>query len=125
MRRAAVGERDEGDLSGGVLGLTEGGAVVRALEDLAVEVNGGFESRRVVWTFPYAGIRGKVEAAPLRQLLQLVLVHFAFPSRFFPPIPSLPLSLCQTVFLFLLVQKGNGDPIGSAENGSGKIKVFI
>lgn len=51
VRRAAIREGTESDFSGGVLSLTESGAVVRALEDLAVEVNGGLEPRRVVWTF--------------------------------------------------------------------------
>nr|GME01658.1 hypothetical protein B296_00002089 [Ipomoea batatas] len=73
---AAVGEGVEGDLGGGVLGLAKSGAVVGALEGLAVEVNDGLEARRVVWTFPYADVGGQVEAAPLRQLLQLVLIHF-------------------------------------------------
>ncbi|CAL1404277.1 unnamed protein product [Linum trigynum] len=77
--RPAVGEGAERDLGGGVLGLAERGAVGRALEDLAVEVDRGLEARRVVGTFPDASVGGKVEAAPLRQLLQLVLVHF------FPP----------------------------------------
>lgn len=93
MRRASARERIEGDFGGGVLGLTESGAVVRALKDLAVKVDSGLEPRRVVWTFPYAGVRWKVEAASLRQLLQLVLVHFCtfrFPlstSLSLPPKP--------------------------------------
>lgn len=81
--RTAVGEGVEGDLGGGVLGLAEGGAVVGALEDLAVKVDGGLEPGRVVRTFPNARVGGEVEAAPLGQLLKLVLVHF-FSS------PSLP-----------------------------------
>lgn len=63
------GEGEEGGLGGGVLGLAEGGAVIRAFEIVAVEVDEGFEARRVVRTFPYAGVGRQVEAAPLRQLL--------------------------------------------------------
>ena len=59
-----------------MLGLAERGAVVRALEGLAVEVHCRLEPRRVIGTFPNARVRRQVEAAPLRQLLQLVLVHF-------------------------------------------------
>lgn len=75
VRGATVGEGIESNFSGGVLSLAECGAIVGALEDLAVEVNGSLKSRGVVRAFPYAGVRGKVEAAPLGQLLQLVLVH--------------------------------------------------
>lgn len=71
-----MGEGAESDFGGGVFGLTESRTVVRALEDLAVEVNGGLESGRVVRTFPNARVGGEIKAAPLRQLLQLVLVHF-------------------------------------------------
>ena len=49
---------------------------MRALEDLAVKVNGGLEAGRVIRTFPNARVRRQVEAAPLCQLLQLVLIHF-------------------------------------------------
>jgi hypothetical protein len=77
VRRSTVGERIESNLSGGVLSLTESGAVVRALEDLAVKVNGGLEARRVIGTFPKARVRREVEAAALCQLLKLVLVHFS------------------------------------------------
>lgn len=77
MRGPTAGERVEGDLSCGVLRLTERGAVVRTLEDLAIEVDSGLEARRVVRTFPEARVRREVEAAPLRQLLKLVLVHLA------------------------------------------------
>lgn len=90
VRRTAIGEVVEGDLGGGVLGLTEGGAVVRALEDLAVKVDGGLEPGRVVWTFPNARVGRQIEAAPLGQLLQLVLVHFSAPYSILP----LSLSLC-------------------------------
>lgn len=80
MRGAAVGEGVEGDLGGGVLGLAEGGEVVGALEGLAVEVDCRLEPRRMVGTFPRARVRGEVEAAPLGQLLELVLVHLQPPS---------------------------------------------
>ena len=94
MRGATVGERVEGDLGGGVLGLAESGAVLRALEDLAVKVDGGLEPRRVVRTFPNARVGRKVEAAPLGQLLKLVFVHFFFCSSplYFPLTPKLSLS---------------------------------
>lgn len=36
--------------------LTESGAVVRALEDLAVKVDGGLEPGRVIGTFPNARV---------------------------------------------------------------------
>lgn len=102
MRRATVGKRVEGDLGGGVLGLAESRAVLRALEDLAVEVDGGLEPRRVVRTFSNARVRRQVEAAPLRQLLKLVLVHFfylpilSFLSPFLPPLSLLFLKLSST-----------------------------
>lgn len=83
MGGAAGGERVESDLGGGVLGLAEGGAVVRALESLAVKVNDGLEPRRVVRTFSNGSIRREVEATPLRQLLKLVFIHLSlFPFLF-------------------------------------------
>lgn len=75
MRGAAGGEGGKSGLGCGVLSLTEGGAVLRALKILAVEVDDCLEARRVVRTFPNAGVGGEIEAAPLRQLLKLVLVH--------------------------------------------------
>ena len=100
MRGATVGERVEGDLGGGVLGLAESGAVLRALEDLAVKVDGGLEPGRVVRTFPNARIGRQVEAAPLGQLLKLVFVHFFFCSSplYFPLTPKLSLSLSLSSF---------------------------
>lgn len=59
-----------------MFGLPESRTVVRTLEDLAVKVNSRFKSRSVVGTFPNARVGGEIEAAPLRQLLQLVFVHF-------------------------------------------------
>lgn len=90
-----MGERVEGDLGGGVLGLAESGAVLRALEDLAVKVDGGLEPGRVVGTFPNARVGWEVEAAPLGQLLKLVFVHFFFYCSsllYFPLTPKLSLS---------------------------------
>lgn len=75
MRGAAGGEGGKGGLGGGVFGLAEGGAVERALEVLAVEIDDGLEAGGVVGAFADAGVGGEVEAAPLRQLLKLVLVH--------------------------------------------------
>ena len=69
----------------------ESRAVLRALEDLAVEVDGGLELRRVVRTFSNARVRWQIEAAPLRQLLKLVLVHFFY----------LPILSSLSLFLFL------------------------
>lgn len=80
VRGATVREIVEGDLGGGVLGLAEGGEIVGALEGLAVEVDRRLEARRVVRTFPDTRVRWEVEAAPLRQLLELVLVHLQPPS---------------------------------------------
>lgn len=82
VRGCTVGEGIESNLGGGVLRLAKSRTVVRGLEDLAVEINGGLEPRRVIRTFPNARVRWQVEAAPLRQLLKLVLVHFPFSDRF-------------------------------------------
>lgn len=71
-----MGKGIESYFGGGVLCLAESGAIVRALEDLAVKVNGCLKPRRVIGTFPNASVGGKVEAAPLGQLLKLVFVHF-------------------------------------------------
>lgn len=68
-----------------MLGLTKSRAVLRAFKDLAIEVNSSFKPRRMVWSFPNAGIRGKIEATSLRQLLKLVLVHFYSDSVSAPP----------------------------------------
>lgn len=65
----------EGGLGSGVLGLAERGAEGGALEGLSVECHGGLEPRGVVGAFSYARVGRQAEAAPLRQLLQLVLVH--------------------------------------------------
>lgn len=77
MRGPLTGERSEGHLGRRVLRLPQRGAEARALEDLAVEIHGRLEPRRVIRTFPYARVRRQVEAAPLRQLLQLVLIHLS------------------------------------------------
>lgn len=69
MGGAAGGEGGEGGLGGGVLGQAEVGAELGALEAVAVEVDDGLEARRMVRALPYARVRWKVEAAPLRQLL--------------------------------------------------------
>ena len=91
VRGTAVGKRVQGNFGGGVLGLPESGAVVRAFEDLSVKVNGGLEPRRVIRTLSDARVRRQIETAPLRQLLKLVLVHLAPTSL--PP----SLSLFQSV----------------------------
>lgn len=77
-----------------MLGLAEGRAVLRTFKDLAIEVNSSFKPGRMVWSFPNAGIRGKIEATSLRQLLKLVLVHFysdsfSAPPHFFPSVHKL------------------------------------
>ena len=68
-------ERAERHLSSRVLRLPQRRAEARALENLAVKVDGGLEPRRVVRPLSYASVRRQIEAAPLRQLLQLVLIH--------------------------------------------------
>lgn len=104
MRGAAVGEGVQSDLGGGVLGLAKGGAVLGALEDLPVKVDGGLEPGRVVRTFPNARVRREVEAAPLGQLLKLVLVHF-FSSLSRSLIALTLASLCYPLPLSLLLIK--------------------
>jgi hypothetical protein len=64
-----------------VLCLAQRGEEPGALEHLPVEVYRRLEPRRVVRPLPQAGVRRQVEAAPLRQLLQLVLVHRRRPPR--------------------------------------------
>ena len=91
VRGTAVGKRVQGNFGGGVLGLPESGAVVRAFEDLSVKVNGGLEPRRVIRTLSDARVGRQIETAPLRQLLKLVLVHLAPTSL--PPSLSLSLSV--------------------------------
>jgi hypothetical protein len=58
-----------------MLGLTQGAAVIRAFEKLAIEDHGGLEARSMVRPFSDTGIRRQIEAAPLSKLLQLILVH--------------------------------------------------
>lgn len=77
MRGSTDGERIEGDLGGGVLGLPERGAKARALEGIPVEIHDRLEPRRVIRTLPYARVRRQVKTAPLRQLLQLILIHLS------------------------------------------------
>lgn len=68
----------ERHLGGGVLCLPQRRAEGGALEHLAVEVDSGLEPRGVVGAFPDAAVGREVEAAPLSQLLELVLVHGAW-----------------------------------------------
>lgn len=56
MGGAADGEGVEGDLGGGVLRLPQRRAEARALEDLAVKVDSGFEPRSMVRSLPYASV---------------------------------------------------------------------
>jgi hypothetical protein len=58
-----------------MLGLAERGAAGGPVEGLAVEGDGGLEAGRMVGPLPRAHVRRQAEAAPLRQLLELVLVH--------------------------------------------------
>ena len=53
---ASGGEGAEGGLGGGVLGLAEGGGVRGALENFAVEIDGGFESGGVIGSFSHARV---------------------------------------------------------------------
>jgi hypothetical protein len=52
-----------------MLGLTQGAAVIRAFEKLAIEDHGGLETRSMVRPFSDTGIRRQIEAAPLSKLL--------------------------------------------------------
>lgn len=63
-----------------MLGLPERREEPGALELLAVEDDRSFEPRRVVRPLPQARVRRQVEAAPLRQLLKLVLIHRRGPA---------------------------------------------
>jgi hypothetical protein len=73
-----------------VLGLAERGEEPGALEHLPVEVHRRLEPRRVVRPLPQAGVRRQVEAAPLRQLLQLILVHRRRPPKQPPALIRVP-----------------------------------
>jgi hypothetical protein len=88
--RAAPRERGERDLRGGVLSLAERAEEAGALELLPVEVHRRLEPRRMVGPLPQARVRRQVEAAPLRQLLQLVLVHGRPPPHRTPPMLRAP-----------------------------------
>lgn len=72
-----------------MLCLTESRTIVRAFKDLTIEVNGGLEPWRVIGTFPNASVGWEIEAAPLCQLLKLVLVHFpltlSLKKKYFSP----------------------------------------
>lgn len=132
VRRATVRERVKSDLSGRVLSLAESGAVVRAFKGLAVKVNSGLEPRRVVWTFPNASVGREVEAAPLGQLLKLVLVHFFSDSS---TISQQPLKPVSSSFFYFLSSSSSTMNWSSRENespgarsdrlgsGSGNLKV--
>lgn len=65
-----------------MLRLSQGGGVGGALEDFAVEVDGGFESGGVIGAFSDAGIRRQIETTSLSQFLQLILEHFLFSFLF-------------------------------------------
>ncbi|MFS7968342.1 hypothetical protein Hanom_Chr09g00796321 [Helianthus anomalus] len=58
IRRTLRRKFIKSNLSCRVFGLAQGRAVIRAFIRLAVEINRGFEARRVIWTFSYARIRG-------------------------------------------------------------------
>ncbi|KAF5766985.1 hypothetical protein HanXRQr2_Chr15g0721921 [Helianthus annuus] len=75
IRRTLTRKLTESHLRGGVLRLAQRSAVIRALIRLAVKIDRGLEPRRVIWTFSYARVRRQIEATPLRQFLQLVLIH--------------------------------------------------
>lgn len=119
---AAEGEAGEGDLGGGVLGLPERGAVGWPVEGLAIEGDGGLEPRRVVGPFPRAHVRRQAEAAPLRQLLQLVLVHrsSSFVSLSSPPPPSLLL-----FFSHHLIMASSSPLMDNRERGGREIRLGV
>ncbi|RRT80941.1 hypothetical protein BHE74_00006656 [Ensete ventricosum] len=88
VRGPALREGAESHLGRRMLRLPQRGAEARALEHLAVEVHRRLEPRRMIRPLPYARVRRQVEAAPLRQLLQLVLVHPRRSSRNPQQIPA-------------------------------------
>lgn len=77
MRGSSGGEGIECDLGRGVFGLPQRRAEAGALEDLSVKINGSLESRRMIRSLPYTRVRWQIKAAPLRQLLKLVLIHLS------------------------------------------------
>jgi hypothetical protein len=90
-----------------MLRLAQGVAVIRAFEKLAIEHHCGLEARRMVRSFPDASVRWQIEAAPLRKLLKLILVHTCSKqARFHHPFCTPRLSLKSTeivVYYTLLI----------------------
>jgi hypothetical protein len=79
--------------------LAERGEEPGTLELLPVEVHRRLEPRRMVGPLPQARVRRQVEAAPLRQLLQLILVHGRRPPPRAPALLRVPAAVA-----------GDGDP---------------
>lgn len=74
-RRASFGECVESYLGGCMLSLSQSRAKGRTLKSLSIKIDSGFKPRCVIRSFSDACIGWQVKAAPLSQLLQLVLMH--------------------------------------------------
>jgi len=72
---SSSGEDIESNFRCRMLRLAQGVAVIRAFEKLAIEHHCGLEARCMVRSFSDASVRWQIEAAPLRKLLKLILVH--------------------------------------------------
>jgi hypothetical protein len=89
-----------------MLRLAQGVAVIRAFEKLAIEHHCGLEARRMVRSFSDASVRWQIEAAPLRKLLKLILVHTCSKqARFHHPLytPRLSLKSSEVVAYYTLL----------------------
>ena len=75
LRWAPLREHLESNFSGCMLGLAEGSEIAWTTECLAIESDCGLKFGSVVWTLSDARIRGKVVAAALSELLELILMH--------------------------------------------------
>jgi hypothetical protein len=91
---SSSGEDIESNFRCRMLRLAQGVAVIRAFEKLAIEHHCGLEARRMVRSFSDASVRWQIEAAPLRKLLKLILVHTCSKqARFHHPFCTPRLSL--------------------------------
>lgn len=81
LRWATPREGVQSHFGCGVLCLPQGVAIIRAFENLPIEVHGRLEPRCMVRALSDACIRRQIEAAPLSKLLKLVLVHTSGAER--------------------------------------------